>query len=190
MAQAKTEVAVIGSDLALRDSTSLAALDEFDAVLLGMKDPVEVTADPAEISREIMRRLLEAESDEELENFGEATSWSGELLEVPVEIHGFRWMKSDIEAKENGGGFPVYVLVDLTRLDTGDRLVCTIGSGNVMAQLSNLARRGRFPAIRELKALAKTTKSGFHPLMLVTPPEEKTRLARSMGDPANPLDEV
>lgn len=187
MAQAKA-AEVVGSELALRDSTSLAALDDFDAILRGLKEPNEVVADPAEIQREILNRLLTAETDEELENFGEATSWSNELLDVPVEIYGFRWMKSDIDQKE--GSLPVYVLVDLTRLDTGDRLVCTIGSGNVMAQLSNLARRERFPAIRSLKMLEKATKSGFHPLMLVTPPEEKVRLARSLADTSNPLDEV
>jgi len=187
MAQAQEKTAV-GLELAVRDSSSLAALDEFDAILRGVKNPTEVISDPGEIQREIIERLLNAETDEQLENFGTAEGWQENLLDVPVEIYGFRWMKSDFT--DNDGSAPVYVLVDLIRLDDGSRLLVTTGSFNVMAQLSNLARRERFPAVKQLTLVEKATKSGYHPLYLKTPDQSRLDLARSLADDSNPLDEA
>ena len=45
----------------------------------------------------------------------------------------------------------------------------TTGSGNVMAQLVNLAKRDRLPCVRMPKLADKPTASGFRPYWLVTP---------------------
>lgn len=179
-----------GQELVTRSSQDLASLDDFDAILLGAKAATVVETDPEEIQRQIVAQLLAAESDEELEQFGNAIPWHT-LEGVPMQIFGFRWRPSDYAE-----GSPVYVIVNAERLDTAERVVLTTGGLNILAQLSNLARRGRLPAIRELKVSEKKTKAGFAPLWLVTPEAEKLRqaeengrLAESLRDDSNPLDE-
>jgi hypothetical protein len=177
-------------ELVLYDSSDPASLNEFASIISGIKPAQEIVQDPEEIQRQIVVQLLHASSDEELEAFGSAVGWQT-LEEVPIRIDGFRWRPSDFEA-----GAPVYVLVNGERLDTGDSVVLTTGSYNIMAQLANLAARKRFPAVRYLKVAERTTKGGFHPLWLVTPDAEKLRMAeanRSLTeayrDESNPLDE-
>lgn len=168
----------MSKEVAVRDSANLAALDDFDSILRG-GNMQEVVISPEEAQRQITERLLAAETNEELEQFGKATAW-GDLLNVPMEIHGFKWIESSF-----ADGPPVFVIVDAVRLDEGARVVLSTGGVNVMAQLSNLARREQFPCIRQLQASEKATKAGYYPLWLITPDEEKTRLAQDMA--SNPL---
>lgn len=165
-------------------STELASLDEFDSIILGMSQAPEVEDDPDAISREIVMQLLSATTDAEL-SLQKATGWR-DLLDVPVEIRGFRWRKSDYTE-----GAPVYVLVQGTRLDTGEYLpAITTGSYNVLAQLSNLARRGQLPgAVWQLTESDKATARGFKPLWLTKTPEEIVEAARAAAGP-NPLDDL
>lgn len=144
----------------------MAQLAELERILL-TDETVEVVDDPAEMAKEIVAQLLGAESDEELESFGQAIGWR-DLQGVPVEIHNFRWRPSDFAGE---GGASVYFVVEGTRLDDGDRVVLTTGSRNVLAQLTNLAKRGRIPgAVRMMTKAEKATRGGFHPLWLATPP--------------------
>lgn len=171
MAKAQTP----GAELAIptRSSSDLATLDEFDQILLGLADAPEVVDDPEQISREILMQLLGAKSDEELTNFGNATGWR-ELENQPVFLDGFRWRPSEYEE-----GAPVYVIVNAIHAETGEVLILTTGSGNVLAQLSNLARRGQLPsptAWRIVKA-AKQTANGYYPLHLEKVPEAAREIA-------------
>lgn len=157
--------------IAVRTSTDLASLDELEGILRGTLEAPEVMDDPAQIQAEIIEQLLAAESDAELESVGNATGWR-DLLGVPVEIHGFRWRPS---AFEEGSGPSVFFVVSATRLDTGEQVVLTTGSANVLAQLCNMARRGTLVgAVRMAKAAEKPTKSGFTPYSLVTPAGHET----------------
>ena len=143
----------------------LVSLDEFDKILTGQVEPPEVVDDPDEISRQIIMQLLGAETEAELENFGQAQGWR-ELQDIPMELQGFRWRPTSFDE-----GGPVYVIVNATRLDTGEAVVLTTGSANVLAQLSWLARHGRLPgAIKMLTRAHKDTARGFRPLWLKTPP--------------------
>lgn len=154
----------MANDVAVRKSTDVAQLDELERVLLGDAELPDVVDDPAEISREIMAQLLAAESDEELEAVGSATGWR-ELAGVPMELHGFRWRPSSYEE-----GAPIFFVVNATRLDTGERVVLTTGSGNILAQLCNMARRGTLVgAIRALEVSDTPTRQGFRPNWLRTP---------------------
>lgn len=157
----------MGSEIAVRSSSDLAALDEFDAILLGNREPVEVVDDPGEISREIIAQLLAAKSDDELQNFGNAQGWR-ELENVPVVLKGFRWRPSSFDE-----GGPVYVVVQGFRTDTGEQVILTTGSGNVLAQLSNMARRAVEAGSSELSDAPwmlvkseKPTANGYRPLHL------------------------
>jgi hypothetical protein len=141
------------------------ALNELDRILrTGIGPSAEVVEDPDELHRQIVAELLDAESDDELEQVGSAEGWQT-LEGIPVAIQGFRWRPS--EYKE---GPPVFCVVYATRMDDGSRVVLTVGSAGIMAQLTNLARRGRLPgAVRMLVRAEKPSKGGFYPLRLATP---------------------
>lgn len=152
----------------VHSSTEVASLDQLDEILLTGELNVEVVDDPGEVSRQIVAQLLAAQSDEDLENFGNATGWK-ELAGIPMELHGFRWLPSTFDE-----GAAVFFVVQATRLDTGERVTLTTGSLNVLAQLSNMARRGTLVgAIRELTEAETATRQGFKPLWLRTPESVK-----------------
>lgn len=164
-------------EIAVRRSTDVAQLDELEAMLLGTKDVPDVVDDPAEIQREIMAQLLGASSDEELEQVGNAIGWR-ELAGVPMELHGFRWRPSTYEE-----GAPLFFVVDATRLDTGQRVALTTGSGNILAQLTNMARRGTLVnSIRALEIADTPTKQGFRPNWLRSPSEAMIADAKEQGE--------
>lgn len=164
-------------DIAVRKSTDVAQIEELEAILLGQKELPEVVDDPAEISREIMAQLLAAESDEELEAVGSATGWR-ELAGVPMELHGFRWRPSAFEE-----GAPIFFVVDATRLDTGQRVALTTGSGNILAQLTNMARRGTLTgSVRCLEVADTPTRQGFRPNWLRTPSTAMVDDAKASGE--------
>lgn len=152
--------------IAVRTSTDMDALNELENILrTGVGPNQSVESDPEAIQREIIAELLDAETDDELEFVGNAEGWQ-DMEGVPVVIQGFRWRPSEYDK-----GSPVFAVVYATRVDDGARVVLTCGSGGVMAQLCNLAKRNRLPgAIRALKRADKPTKGGFYPLRLVTPP--------------------
>ena len=158
-----------GTELAVYRSGDIATLTKLEEILLGTGDADAIdyeAPDPAEISREIVMQLLAAESDEELEAFGGATGWR-ELLGVPMELHGFNLRPSAFEGE---GGPPVFFVVFANRLDSGDRVTLTTGSWNVLAQLTNLARRGTLAgSVWMLTEADKQTAAGYKPLWLKRP---------------------
>lgn len=147
--------------IVVRRATDLEAIDELEKALLEGKAPVEVVRDPEDVSREIIAQLLAAESDEELERL-EAEGW-GEHVGVPFEIHDFVWRPSSFEE-----GQAVFLVVRALRLDDGSPHVLTTGSGQVMAQLANLAKRERLPAIRQLASAETKSKRSVY--WLESPP--------------------
>lgn len=156
----------------------VASLDQLDEILRTGEMNIEVIDDPDSISRSIIDQLLAADSDEQLQDFGNATGWR-ELLEVPIELRGFRWRVS-----EYAEGAPIYFIVSGTRLDTGDGVTLTTGSLNVLAQLSNMARRGTLVGgVWQLHEAEKATKAGFKPLWLVQP-EQVRQAAREAAQAA------
>lgn len=158
----------------------VASLDELDEILRTGEMNAEVVDDPDSISRSIIAQLLGADSDEALQDFGNATGWR-ELLDTPIELHGFRWRVSDYQE-----GAPIYFIVSGTRLDTGERVTLTTGSLNVLAQLSNMARRGTLVGgIWQLHEAEKPTKAGFKPLWLVQPESVKTAAKAAAAESAS-----
>lgn len=169
------------SSMALRQDSETLALLEAALRSDNPLDMPEVVTDPAEVSRQMRVRILDAESDDELEEISEATGW-GELAGIPIQIHGFRFLPSD--AKE--GTF--YFVVFGTRMDDGENVVLTTGSDSVMATLINLAKRGKIPgAVRILTIADKKTKNGYYPHKLVSTPEEisERKAARVAARAAN-----
>lgn len=138
--------------IVVRSALNLAEVSELEQILIGEKEPPKIVDDPADIQHEMLLQILGAESDEELEIFGNTISMreiarrfvSHDGLPVqpgtPFEIvtPGFRWRPSDFD----GEGMAVYFIVFGKSLETGERLTLTTGSGSVMAQLANRAKRG------------------------------------------------
>ncbi len=147
------------SDLTSGNASVIAELE--NALLTG-EAPAEVMADPEDVSRAIIEQLLAAESDEQLERL-EAEPW-GDHVGVPFNIIDFVWRPSSYE-----DGQAVFLVVRAESVADGSPHVLTTGSGQVMAQLANLAKRDRLPAIREL-ATAET-KSKHNVYWLATPKE-------------------
>jgi hypothetical protein len=147
-------------------STDLATLDRLDEILLtGDLGGVEIVDDPDEIRRSIVQQLLAAEDDAQLQDFGNAEPW-GNYFDVPMELESFTWRTSTIE----GEGSPVYFIVAANDLEAGVRRVLTTGSSNVLAQLSNMARRGTLAgSVWMLHEADKATARGYKPHWLVQP---------------------
>lgn len=146
--------------LVVRHSTDVASLNEIEQALRTGVAPEEVERDPEDVARELIEQLLTAESDEELER-PEAEGW-GEFVGVPFEVQSFVWRPSSFEE-----GQAVFLVVRALDLRDGRLRVLTTGSGQVIAQLVNRAKRGTLPAILELAA--GETKKGRTVFWLKTP---------------------
>jgi hypothetical protein len=137
-----------GTELVIRHSNNIEALEEFDnAVIWGKR--IEFLDDPQTIQREILLQLQAASSLDELEP-AEAVGWRT-LLGVPIELKGFRWLPSDPQYVDADTVSTVFVVVFGTRLDDGSPVVLTTGGVNVLIQLSTIAKLKKFPLIRALK---------------------------------------
>lgn len=184
-----------GTDLAIRSSNEISSVESLREQLLNLSwdDVEEVIEDPQQVQREIMTGLLYAESDDELLNRTEAVGLRElarrfdrhhglpEQAGVAVELHRFKWRRSEFE----GEGLPIYFIVECTRLDTGERIVATTGSVNVIAQLANMAIRGTLAGSKVLPTeTEKPSKSGNYPMWLVRPPVATVRPAPAEAAPA------
>lgn len=155
-----------GAELAIpvRSSTDLASLQEL-ADMIRSNKRIEVVDDPEQISREIFEQILGSESDEDLNQVGQATGWrelEGQqvLLEQP-----FRWRPSSYEE-----GAPVFLVVPAQLVGPEGELkpvVLTTGSMNVIAQLMSMAARGTYKGrIVSLHRSEKASSRGYYPLWL------------------------
>lgn len=141
-----------GTELIRRASTATPAIvNELEQALLSGIAPTDVERDPEDVQRELIAALLTAESDEELERV-EAEGW-GDYVGVPFEILDFVWRPSSFDE-----GQPVFLVVRALKMDDGSPHVLTTGSAQAMAQLANLAKRDRLPAIRELASAETKSK--------------------------------
>ena len=167
-----------GSELAIpvRSSTDLASLQEL-AEIMRSDERIEVVDDPEQISREIFEQILAGESDEALNQLGEATGWR-ELEGQQVMLgDGFRWRPSSYKE-----GAPVFLVIPGSLIGPDGVLtpiVLTTGSRNVIAQLMNLAARDHFKGrIVRLEKAKKPSSRGYYALWLkienpVSPDDEE-----------------
>jgi hypothetical protein len=170
------------TEIATTKSYEVERVNEAKEILKSGKLPDGYTIEESaeDVQARMFEQQLNAADDDELEAVGKSVSWSS-LTGVPVEIHGFDWRASE---KKEGGGPPIYAVVTLTRLDTGQSLVVTCGSWGVWASLINMAERGKIPgAIRILEQGDETKGSQNRPLRLVSTKSEKDqRTAEKIKD--------
>lgn len=116
-------------------------------------------SDPAEVSTDIVRRILAGEGEQALAQ--RTTTKARDVLDTPLEIRGVRWLRSGIEDNPVG----VYALIDAVELGKGEELLVTCGGQNVMAQLLVLARDGVLPVKAYIEQMPETAR-GYRPLWL------------------------
>jgi hypothetical protein len=153
-------------EIAVRTSADLKNVDLILEILRG-NEPLsslpKPQVDAAVAQRQIFERAISAKDDDELENLGSSTPWQ-DLAGIPVEILGFDAAESE---KKDGGGPPIFSVVDIIRLDTGDPVTVTNGSWGVWSSLINLAKRGEIPGAIRVLEIGEKTKGGGSPQKLV-----------------------
>jgi hypothetical protein len=152
-------------EIAIRTSADLKNVDLILEILRG-NEPVSSLpkrqVDAAVAQKQIFERAISARDDDELENLGSSTPWQ-DLAGIPVEILGF----DAAESEKKGAGPPLFSVVDVIRLDTGDPITVTNGSWGVWSSLINLAKRGEIPGAIRVLEIGPETKSGGTPQSLV-----------------------
>lgn len=142
------------------------------AAILDNKTPEGMgVSDPEVVTREILERIMSAETFDEAFRPQELGAWA-DLIGVPVRVLDFKFNPSGIE---NQG---IYAVVDLERLD-GDmddpvKVTVTCGGRNVMMQLAKALEKGWLG--NPVAMTEKPTAEGYKVLWLVAA--------------GNPLDEV
>lgn len=118
-------------------STELVSLDDVERALLTGEDLAYV--DPAEVSADIVRRILAAESLEDAFQSYEATP-AEDVADELVTVTGIAWMRSTFNE-----GPPVYALMQVQRMDDGPPIVVSIGGRSVLAGLLWAMRNDAMP---------------------------------------------
>lgn len=127
-------------------------------LLREMKDRVEL--DPEEISRQIVNRILQAATADEVLATGDVRH-ARDILGQGVLIHSIKLNESDYA---DGAG--VYMIVEVSDPDFGESFVVSTGSGHCMAQLYRLSELGALPCKAKFTQATKPTKNGNFPMRL------------------------
>lgn len=122
---------------------------------------LETIQDPEEVARSIVRRILEAETaDEVLSPRGEVTH-AADVLNKALVLVAVEYRRSDLD---EGAG--VYALLSMAEAGSGEKLLVSCGSRNVMAQAYRLDRLGALPTGVRIVEAQKATAAGFRPMWL------------------------
>lgn len=140
----------------------MASTDELELAILGEGAIAQIEDDPAQIARDMSKRILSAESEEDI--FSEDSTLSAEdLLDVPLFIESVRWLPSTKE----GDGPNVYAVINGKRGDDGSDVLITCGGQRVMLQLLQAQRLNLYPLQKALKFLQIETARKRKTLRLV-----------------------
>lgn len=140
--------------VAQRDSP---ALESFRAVLAQLP-PLEEDPTPR-----MIELMLNAESPAEWENVFRARGLK-DSVNAKFRVHGVRYSESAFEESLTG----VFLVCDVTNLDSGERDVLTVGGDIAMAQVLNLVKKGNLPWDFQVVEKPTPTKSGYKPIHLVS----------------------
>jgi len=160
-----------GSELeVLSSNTDIGTLMSLEEILKGNANIENFEfeqVDNENAQQDILNRILNASDDDEAENVGGAMGWQN-YMGYPMVIHSFRPLPSE----KKGDGPPFYLLCELSNTVTGDNLTVSIGSWGVLAQLINLAKRGKIPGAVRILTKGEETKAGRNPLKLISTESE------------------
>jgi hypothetical protein len=127
---------------------------------LAAPDDVADELDPAQVSLDIIGRILNATTVDDVLGGGGATP-ARDFLGVPFTLTGVRFNRSDFG--EAGPAF--YALLEGADTD-GVKVVITCGARNVIAQAWKLRDMGALPVALQLAESDRTTKRGYKVMWL------------------------
>lgn len=105
----------------------------------------------------ILARLATAESIYDLDSPYQSESFS-EYKDRAILITGVRRAASDFQ-----DGLGVFLIVEFTDLETGERSTCTTGAISIVAQLARAYTLGVLPIGVVPRVASKPTKKGYYP---------------------------
>lgn len=142
-------------------STDVVEVQDLEVVARALRGEGELEVrDPETVQREIVSRILQAQTVEDVFNRHQPTSWR-ELLGVPLSVLSVSWHRSAFE--ESLG---VFAIVAAAAADTGEVEQLVTGGANVCAQLLALQRAGALPIKVRLVESDNATAAGYKPLWL------------------------
>lgn len=146
-----------GSDIVVLDESAVAD------ILMG-KDVAFAAQyeDPAEVQRQIVARILSAETADDVLK-PQNTTAAEDMVGVPLHISAVRWMQSRVK----DAAIPVFALIEGTRGDDGSSVIVTCGAVQVMAALLRLSSIGALTSQPVVITRKDTpTAAGYYPLWL------------------------
>lgn len=133
-------------------------MGDIESLLL---DPMaNIDQDPTEAQLDIIRRILQAESMEEI--LGQASvTHARDYVNTPFALLSCKMQKSDFE----GDGLKIYAVMECADND-GTPFVMTCGAAQVVAQAYMLQTRNHLPATVIVREKEKPTANGYKPMWL------------------------
>lgn len=116
--------------------------------------------DPEQVQERILRSMLGATNPHDLLTAGAATPAS-DIYGVPLTVTAIRASESDFT-----DGADLYLHIEVTTKQNGDRLTVSCGARDVCAKLVLADMRGWLPMDCVIEQSAKPTKDGFYPVFL------------------------
>lgn len=98
-------------------------------------------APPEQVAEDIVRRILAADDLQGAFGTAEATP-ATEIADEIVTVHEVTWMRSNF-----GEGPPIYALMRVTRMDSAEQLVVSMGGRSVMAGFLWSQKHDAFPLV-------------------------------------------
>lgn len=152
---------------AVTESKSTALMTQADAaaeLALGQYLELGETEEPAdanEIATEIVKRILQANSVDDVLKKQQLIGCQS-LVNVPLQIRGFRIASSTFEDSSEG----FYFVVDAVQKADGSILTIACGSRNCMAQLYRLRQLNAIPCDLQFGKSNRATAKGYFPMWL------------------------
>lgn len=135
-------------------------LEVIQAAIMGEAE-LPPRADPEAMSRAIMERILNASTVEEAFTQQNLTPLRT-ILDTPFRITDVHFNRSKLN---EGEGAPVYAIVDIVTVDTGEAISTSCGGKNVLAQLVVGLKNG-WLADNVFQLIANRTTDGYDALWL------------------------
>lgn len=140
---------------------ALAVIDTPDAAIAAIRGEVlPEVADPETVAKEIMERILSAETPEDVLG-GNAPLHAKDVLTRPFLLNAVRFMRSRFE---NGPG--VFAVLEAEMGDSGEAVSITCSSRNVMAQAVALWKLDALPRAVVIRQSDEPTAAGYNVLWL------------------------
>lgn len=139
----------------------------------------EEPVDPRQAALDIVRRILAADSIEDVLK-GTPAIHASDVIGQRLTVTGYSFNESDIEG--SGPGF--YMLLECVD-PQGEPFKVTCGALNVMAQVFRLGQLDAFPLAARIVETEARTKAGYRPMWLeAVAPDDAGPVASGAGEPS------